>query len=707
MSGIRLLIFLTCSLLLLRTASAQQDDKATAREYMTQAELILEATRALDDARNLMVTAAELDTTFIKANFQAGYMHLETINKSAAVKYLLRVFRQEPEYRFDLEFMIGKAYQYGLDFDKAIEFYQKYKDKLAKRPNYAGRDKVSPIVVDRMIYECNVGKELVANPKNYSIVNVGREINSEFDDYAPVLNEKEDELVFTTRRRDDNLNQNVYEDNLPFEDIFIARKNGTTWGFAKNIGSSVNTPNHDSNLALSADGKLLFIYKDDNGGDIYYCERQEDGTWGEAIPLPGIINSTFEEKSVSISKDEKTLYFASNRPGGYGGSDIYRATLDSKGNWSNVKNLGPKVNTEYDEEGPFIDYDNVTLYYSSKGLKGMGGYDIYKSVSSNNGTEWSEPENLGYPINTPDDDVYYIIMPGGKHAYYSSVRDDGLGYADIYVITQPEEPKPKEPEVAKEEPKKKDSTTNTPPVEITKNDPPKEEPKIDTKKEDPKKETPKKEPAKPIVPLRYVVTVIDAETKTPLDARIKMQGQKDNILLKSTHPSTGIYEFSITSKTPKDYRLTTEVDGYVFQNFNFKVEGATTEEKTLTRTIEMRKISVGVSSVLRNIYFDFDKATFKTESYAELNKLEAMLRQNANMVVEIGGHTDSYGAAAYNKMLSQKRAEAVKDFLTKKGIDPRRVTAVGYGESKPLASNDDEDDGRELNRRVEFRVLGN
>jgi outer membrane protein OmpA-like peptidoglycan-associated protein len=149
------------------------------------------------------------------------------------------------------------------------------------------------------------------------------------------------------------------------------------------------------------------------------------------------------------------------------------------------------------------------------------------------------------------------------------------------------------------------------------------------------------------------------------------------------------------------------VDGYVFQNLNVKLEGASSEDKTVNRQVAMRKIAVGVTSILRNIYFDFDKATFKTESYSELNKLEAMLSQNQNIVMEIGGHTDAVGTKAYNQYLSLMRAQAVKDYLTKKGINTRRIKAVGYGKAKPLASNDDEHGGRELNRRVEFKVLQN
>ncbi len=673
MSSIRcVLIFLTLISLSVSVFS-QQDPKQTARDYMQVAEEMITGTQAMDDARGLMVLAADLDTTFLKANYEAGYLHLLTIGKELGVKYFLRVYRQNPFYRFDLEYWIGKSYQFGLDFDNANLFYNRYKNKLASKSSYQGKDKVPMETVDKSIVECMNGKAFVAAPGNFSIVNIGREINSEFEDYGPVLNEGENEIIFTTRRRDNNLNQNVADDNKPFEDIFIARKNNGVWSYATNIGERINTPFHDSNLALSADGKTLYILKDEGGGDIYYCDRLTNGNWGPPVPLPGIINSSYEEKSITISKDGKTLYFSSNRPGGLGGTDLYKATKDAKGEWSNVKNLGPKINSEFDEEGPFIDYDMMTLYFSSKGHKNMGSYDIYKSVYNAKNNVWTEPENLGYPINTPDDDIFYITSSDGKRAYYSSVREDGLGYTDIYLITTPEGMKDIEPVVEKKDPVAQNVV----------------------------------EPKKVVLPLRYLVNIVDAQSKAPLAVKVRLQGLNDNVIVSSIPVSPGLYEFKITHPSAKDYRLSIEKEGYVFLNENVKIQGASGNEQSLNRTVQLRKLSVGAISVLRNIYFDYDRATFTTESYSDLNKLEAMLRQNSVLKVEISGHTDNYGHWKYNTTLSQKRAEAVKDYLTKKGIDSRRVKAMGYGESKPLATNDDEDEGRELNRRVEFKVLPN
>ncbi len=651
------LIFLAVAVLSLAGYSQDTDKKAEAANYLAMADEMREGSTADNDIREILVMAATADPTNLRANFDAGYYHLITLDKDLAVQYFLRVYELDKKFHFDIEYRIGQSYQYGLEFDKAIDFFTRYKDKLIANPTYKGKDKIALEIVERNLYECENGKEFVANPKNFSIVNIGQEINSEWDDYAPVLNEAEDEIVFTSRRKEGNINQNVDMDNKPFEDIFMSKKVGGKWSPAKNAGPTINTPSHDSNLALSADGKMLLICSDENAGDIYYCDRQPDNSWGKPKPLPGNLNSMYEDKSATLTRDQKTIYFSSNRPGGFGGIDIYKATVDAKGNWSQAKNLGPKINTADDDDAPFIDYDGKTLYFSSRAHKGMGGFDIFKSVLNDKG-EWSEPENLGYPINTPDNDIFYVTTKSGERAYYSSVREDALGYEDIYVITIP--PADKDPEPVAEAPKKK-------------------------------------------IPLKYIIRVVDAGTKKVMSAKVKLQGAADNVVVGSSLNSSGMYEFKVSEA--KDYKLSVEAEGFMFVNETISLEGSAEQEKIAMKIVELRKLEVGLVSVLRNIYFDFNKATFKQDSYSELNKLERMLQQNTGMKVEIGGHTDIVGTKNYNKLLSQKRAEAVKDFLTKKGIDSRRITAVGYGSSRPLASNDDEEEGRALNRRVEFKVL--
>ncbi|MTI21033.1 hypothetical protein E1176_08375, partial [Fulvivirga sp. RKSG066] len=602
---------------------------------------------------------------------------LKTVGKARAVPYLLKVLEVDDDYRFDILYWIGRSYQYGMEFDKALSYYDRYKNKLTQQDGYRGRDKVSLDDVNRRIYECQNAREFVANPSHYSIVNLGNSINSEQEDYAPVLNQDETMMVFTSRRKEGNINQNVFSDNKPFEEIFIAYKENGQWQPAQNIGETINTEFHDSNLALSADGNQLFLYKDENNGDIYESYKKPDNTWTFPQPLSENINSEgFKENAVSISPDGSLLFFASDRPGGAGGIDIYYSIKDPETEeWTRSKNVGPKINTEYDDDGPFIDYDGKTLYFSSQGRNGMGGYDIFKSEYDSAKGEWGEPENLGFPINTPDDDIYFVSTEDGKRGYYASVREDGQGYTDIYMVTILQEGEVGET-IAKKEADEDEAVDEEPES--------KELAKVEKE-------------SKQLAPVKITVNVL-GDKKEAVDAKISLTSVDDNRVAGKTRVGTGSYEFSVTSPEVKTYRLSVEADGYVFQTIEIKAPAAKEEPQSISRNVQLRKLQLGTRSVLRNIYFDFNKATFKQESYDELNKLEAMMARNPGMVIEISGHTDNIGAKSYNKQLSQLRANAVKDYLVKKGVDARRIKSVGYGEEKPLASNDDEKEGRELNR---------
>ncbi|MGK7394728.1 MAG: OmpA family protein [Candidatus Cyclobacteriaceae bacterium M3_2C_046] len=667
---------------------AQDDPKEQAKMFVEIADEAYKANLALDLVREQYQQGADLDPQNLRANFMTGELYIQRgPNKERSTQYLLRVLEHDPDYRFDILYKIGQGYQYGLDFDNAIVFFNRYKEKLmSEGKDYRGEDKIPLFEIERRILECENGKKYVANPEDYAIVNVGNLINSDAYDFAPVLNEDETMMIFTTRRQDGNTNENVDTDNYYFEDIYISRQEGGQWSLAKNIGSVINTENHDSNLAISADGQTLYIYRDENGGDIYYSDRQKDGNWSEPEPLTGNINSSYFENAVTINNDKNVLFFSSDRPGGLGGSDIYMSIIDSKGNWSKVTNVGPVINTEFDDEGPFIDYDGKTLYFSSRGHDGMGGFDIYKSEYDSAMEEWETPINLGYPINTPDDDVYFVSTKGGKRGYYSSVKDDGMGYTDIYMVTLPDLSHRNKNKVAA----KKDETEEVIKKEEKKN--------LATKEVN--------QAAKPeFYPLALFLKVEDKSNGQAMDAKITLKNTQNNIQIPTSKISTGIYKMDLMVTEDTEFMLSAEKAGYVFVNTKITVPAATEPDRELKRRFEMMKFEVGAHDVLRNIYFNFGQWSFTNESYNELNKLERMLFENPSFVIEISGHTDNIGEKPVNKNLSQMRANAVVDYLTNKGINRQRLRAEGYGEEKPLASNDDEKDGRELNRRVEFTVL--
>ncbi|BDC98408.1 hypothetical protein PEPS_06890 [Persicobacter psychrovividus] len=668
------------------TAQAQQADanKETARQLLEMAEEINRSTAVKTQTRDMFVQVVDFDPDNQRALYMAGKLYLETVQKERAVKYLKHLYELNPKYRFDIPFMIGEAYQYAMDFDNALLYYNKYKSYYESHVNYRGQDLVPMDLVNRKIFECENGKKFMVNPSHWTIVNLGSNINSDSYDFAPVFNEDETLLIFTSRRQQDNMNENVDKDNFYFEDVFYSRKVDGQWEPAKNIGAGINTRFHDSNLALSADGHTLFLYRDDNGGDIYLSNYDEEtDSWSMPEPVNGRVNSSYSENSISISPDGKALFFSSDRPGGLGKLDIYVATKDDKGVWSRVRNLGEEINTPYDDDSPFIDYDGKTLYFSSKGRDGMGGFDIFKTVYDSAAGVWGEPQNLGYPINTPDNDIYFVSTADGKRGYYSSVREDGLGYTDIYMVRVPEEYEKEEQLLAK---KALEEAENAKAPEVL----------VAGVEEE--------NVVAVIAPVRVAIEVLDAADKANMQAKVVLRSTESGMKWMAERQEDGRYVMEVKPSEGDRFTLSVEASGYVFKNMKIKLPEATITEQNIERTVALQRIAKGQKGVLRNVYFNTSSAKLEESSYDELSKLERMLAENPSMTVEFSGHTDAVGSAKNNKKLSLRRAEAVVSFLEQKGIDPTRMTAKGYGEERPLATNDDEKEGRELNRRVEFEI---
>ncbi|MBY0434537.1 MAG: OmpA family protein [Cyclobacteriaceae bacterium] len=289
--------------------------------------------------------------------------------------------------------------------------------------------------VTKRLAECKSGSALKKTPRIFIVTHLGNGVNSSYADYAPVVSADEQGLFFTSRRPVGDVPAKTTEGTF-YEDVYYAEQSNGQWSSARNIGPPINNAFHNSNLALSADGRQLFLYTDENEGDILMSEKK-DGVWSVPQRLPYPVNTSYHESSVSISPDGSKLFVASERPGGLGGSDIYLVEKNYAGEWSRIINLGPGVNTPWHEDSPFIDYDNKTLYFSSQGHTSMGGFDIFK-VTLNQGKP-SGVENLGFPINTPGNDIHFISTRDGKRAYYSSVRPEGFGEEDIYMITLPPE----------------------------------------------------------------------------------------------------------------------------------------------------------------------------------------------------------------------------------------------------------------------------
>jgi outer membrane protein OmpA-like peptidoglycan-associated protein/tetratricopeptide (TPR) repeat protein len=640
-----------------------QDNQEIANQLIQIADEIYINSNAEIQARDAYVQVLDFDPDNVKANYMAGYLYLQTINKEKAVPYLSKVYEIDPEYTFDLFYQLGRAYQFALDFDNAKQLFYKYIELCQIESEYEGEDRIPPELAEKHIEECFIGADLVGAPLNYNITNVGPNINSEWPDYGPSVNQDETLIVFTSRRPDGNLNQDVFEDNFPYEEIFIATMDNDRWEKATNISDIINTPFFESSLTISDDGQELYIYLDENRGDVYFSEKINNDVWSKPVPIPGEVNTGNKETSVALSPDGNIMFFASDRVGSAGGLDIFYATRDKKENWVNVVNIGSAINTPGDDDFPFMESDGKTLYFSSTGHEGMGGYDIYKTVYDSASQTWIKPVNVGYPINTPDDDISFITTQDGERGYFSSVREDGFGYQDIYMFTIPEEIK----NITEEEPEFVRLPDTKQPVNIT-------------------------------------VNVRD-ENNNLINAKVQIRNKSQNVLAAVRNLSAGKYSASVKNNEPIEYSISIEKDGYVFINRTYTIPASTDKIQTIEYDFVLKKAVAGSRLVLRNIYFDFDRVTLKDESLFEINKLYSMLSENSRLVVEISGHTDNIGTKEYNKDLSYRRARAVVNVLTRKGIDAARIMATGYGEEKPLVSNDDERDGREINRRVEFKVM--
>ena len=630
-------------------------------------------------------------------NLKVGMCYLYSETKWKAAIYLEKAYRLDPKVDLDIDYHLGMAFQQNHQYSKAITHFEEFKKNNKKLANIA----------NEKIQACIIADSLSRKPIRVIIENAGGSVNSNFHEYSPLLSSDGNTMIFTSNRSTDDYK---IKSGTNFEDIYITHKKGDTWDEPQKISPNINIKFNDAAASLSADGNTLLLYYEDGGGDIYISTKT-DGDWSKPLPLSRSINTPlFWETSACLSTDGKKLFFASNRPGGKGELDIYISELDAKGNWGKAVNMGSTINTPGNEDSPFLHSDGVTLYFSSDGHPTMGGNDIFKSDFKDG--KWHKPTNLGYPINSIEYDGFFTISADKKTGYYSTLRQDGLGSADIYTVTfleplpeekpillvsaSPEfvdEKKPAVPEPIKEE------VIAVVEVPIEKIEPVKEKVKTE-------------DYVDPIVQFHKdlkIVTVlkgkvIDETTAAPLSATISLVNNTTHKVIAkiNSDPSTGIFELTIPHGG--NYGVATERAGYLFNSINFNLPQFAEYQEIDTHII-MVKAEVGSKVVLKNVFFDIGKADLKSESISEIEKLRELLVSSPELNVQINGHTDNTGNAASNKTLSLKRSSAVVDYLVAKGISTTRVSAKGFGSEKPIVSNDDESDGRAINRRTEIEII--
>jgi len=573
-------------------------------------------------------------------NYRIAKALLVSQDSYQALPYALRAMELNSEVARDARVVLAHSQHMAGQFEEAMNGYQAAKTQPLS-PDY-------PMAwLDKGIDECRNGIALRSQTR-YTLKNLGPKINTEYSEYVPLVKADGGFIIFTGRKPEPKTDKAKLPytrfDYDVFEDIYKAKKeNDTAFGSPAKIGLPLDIKHkHDACISLSPDGKKIYLYTDLSRGEIREAEVN-DGNWGIPSEVKGI-DSKYYETHISVSADNQTAYVISDRKGGIGGRDIWKFTRINDKEWGNAQNLGNMINTPYDEDGVFIHPDGKTLYFSSKGHNTMGGFDVFMSKYENDA--WTTPVNLGPPVNTPGDDIFFVLTGNGEEGYISSARAGGYGGQDIYRAAPEKEPE----------------------VDLT----------------------------------IYKGLVVDGNTGEPIDASVVIV---DNSSGKEIFNNRNDVRegFLVPLPSGNNYGISVNAEGYIFysQNLDMRDKKGYREESAVIR---LYKLESGNKFVLNNVFFDFDKADLKSESVAELNRAIEVFKKYPDIRFQIEGHTDSYGSESYNVRLSQMRAEAVKQYLIRNGIAAVRITRVtGMGESQPVMTNETPE-GRARNRRVEFKL---
>ena len=601
--------------------------------------------RNFDKAQSYLKKAKKIDSTFADIYIIEGDIYNFNLESKKAVACYNKAIRLAVNPKPILFYITANEEWKAALYEDALHHFEKYleltlpNEPLQKETKFA-------------IENCKFAISALKDPVNFAPINMGPNINSEYDEYLPALTADEEEIIYTVRRPSDKNTVCIF--CLAEEDFYGSLREDGDWQPRYKLPYPINTGYNEGAHCISPDGKYLFyticdVKETGTGSCDLYWSKRIGNRWSRPQNFDKPVNSTNWESQPTIAPDGKTIIFVSNRPGGYGGMDLWKTEMIEEGVFTVPENLGPAINTERDEAAPFIHADGRTLYFASNGHLGMGGFDIFFSTLTDTG--WTEPKNLGYPINTENDEINFFINALGNTAYFSSDKEGGFGGQDLYYFT------------------------------------------------------PLDERICP-TPVTYIKgKVYDEVTHQPLKASIELIDLEDSTIITSTFSDPNTGEFLACIRTGSNIGMSVSHPYYPFYSENFQLEKKYTELEPYRKDIPLRRPEVGETFVLRNVFFDFDRPTLKKESFIELDKLAEYMKQNGSIKIEIGGHTDNIGSDEYNEALSLRRAEAVYYYLISKGIDEKRMSYKGYGESQPIATNETEE-GRALNRRTEFKIVG-
>lgn len=586
--------------------------------------------------------AIQLEPQFTDAHFLNIYAAYQKGKLDLVESSLLHISAKEDPKYYGARLWYADFLMGKARYKEALQWYSKYL-------NTAPEDKKEKMKAEVNLRKARYAEKAILKPVPFKPVNLGTEINSQGDEYMPNLTADGSTLFFTTRRPGNMGGFNPRWNDFG-EDFYISRLVNGKWSKAETLGPPINTSDNEGAACFSQDGQWVYFTGCNRPEGLGECDiyiSSYDGkNWSSPVNLGEGVNSANYETQPWLSHDGRTLYFVSTRAGGHGGTDIWYSRLENN-HWGEPKNLGAPINTPGNEYSPSLHASGQVLYYSSDYHDGFGGMDIFFVQKTASG--WGEVTNMGFPINTPAHERFLFVTSDGKTAYFSTDQiDGGWGRNDIYSFALAPEIQP---------------------------------------------------PAATFV--RGVVK--DSLSGKPLAARLSFISLATGDTLRLVQSDAQSGKFLLSLPLGESYAAYVEEPGYLLYSANFSLENVE-PGKHYDLEVMLNPFRSGSSITLRNVFFATDSYTLLETSKSELNRMVQLMKKNPGMQVEIEGHTDSEGSDGYNLTLSQNRAASVRTYLIQNGVPANSITAKGYGESKPVASNETEE-GRALNRRTEFRII--
>ncbi len=593
----------------------------------------LTSNQEYNKAYSILIEALTKDHKFIEAWILLGDVCVAMGDRNQGIEAYKKTIPLSPGFSYPMYYRLAHAERSIGEYSDALKHIKKYMSSNSISDKY--KEKASTLR-----QSCEFSILAMKNPVAFNPINLGKNINSDADEYLPALTMDGSTLIFTRSK---------IEQGYRNEDFYLSYHNTDFWEPSRNLGGPINTEQNEGAQCITADGKTIYFTAcsrtDAYGSCDIYESHFVNEKWTKPFNVGPKVNSESWESQPAISSDGRQLFFVSNRSGGFGKKDIWVSYKTTDGSWSQAKNLGKEINSSKDDISPFLHWDNQTLYFSSKGYIGLGGFDIYLSRLDLHGN-WGTVKNIGYPINSPSDENSLIVAKDGRTAYFaSSFFNEGRTDLDLYTFDLPYESRA---------------------IEVS-----------------------------------YIQgNIKDANTKKSLRAHIDLIDLDSRIGFKP-YQSDQNGDYMLCLPSDVSYALTVSKKNYMFYSENILLDH---QGSTVIKDFQLQPLKVGEQVRLDNIFFEKGAYVLKDASSSELNQIIYFMESNPFLILEIGGHTDNIGTIEYNINLSDKRALAVKNALTQRGMVSERILTKGYGMSVPQNDNTSREK-RSINRRTELTII--